>query len=118
MKPRECLAIEPGSAGPRRTSVDWLEDQETIGLAPCLVARRVARLCFRVVVEESCEYALGHPMRPGDRSAIDAKFRALAQGALCPRRTDELLAILRGLATTKKLDELMAALRDVPAASA
>jgi len=54
-------------------------------------------------------------MRPGDRSAIDAKFRELTQGTLCSRRTDELLAVLRGLASARKLDELTAALRAVPA---
>jgi 2-methylcitrate dehydratase len=67
------------------------------------------------VVEESCEYALGHPLRPGDRATIDAKFRRLVGDALGPQRTDSLLDVLRGLASARKLDELTAALRAVPA---
>jgi 2-methylcitrate dehydratase len=60
-------------------------------------------------IEESCEYALGHPMRPGSRAMIDAKFDKLTGGAAALR------AQFRSLAEAAKLDELMAALRAVPA---
>jgi 2-methylcitrate dehydratase len=60
------------------------------------------------VLEESCEYALGHPERPGDRPMIDAKFDRLT-GGNGPLRSE-----LRGLAKAPKLDELMARLRTVP----
>ena len=66
------------------------------------------------VIEETCEYPLGHPMNPPDRTAIDAKFRKLTVPTLGEAGAAAMLAGVRCLASQPNLSELTAGLRAVP----
>jgi 2-methylcitrate dehydratase len=67
------------------------------------------------VIEESCEYPLGHPMNPAGRDAVHAKFLKLTEPVLGDAASVRLLSRLRELAVLPRLDDLMADLRGVAA---
>jgi 2-methylcitrate dehydratase len=67
------------------------------------------------VMEEACEYPLGHPMNPAGRDSVYAKFSKLTEPVLGGAGSKRLLSRLRNLADLPRLDDLMADLRGVPA---
>lgn len=68
------------------------------------------------VIEEACEYPLGHPLNPDPegREAVYAKFRKLTEPVLGGTASARLLSRLRRLAGLPHVNELMSDLRDVP----
>jgi 2-methylcitrate dehydratase len=66
------------------------------------------------IIEEVCEYPLGHPMNPAPRDAVHAKFRKLTEPVLGGDGSATLLSQLKDLAVVPRLDELMSNLRSVP----
>lgn len=66
------------------------------------------------VIEESCEYALGHYLNPAPKEAVVTKFRALTEPELGGAASATLLSQLRDLAVVPRLDDLMSTLRNVP----
>jgi 2-methylcitrate dehydratase len=67
------------------------------------------------VIEETCEYPLGHPMNPAGRDAVHEKFLKLTEPVLGGVASARLLSRLRELAVLPRLDDLMADLRGVAA---
>jgi 2-methylcitrate dehydratase len=70
------------------------------------------------VIDETCEYPVGHPLNPAgppSREAVYAKFRKLTEPTLGGSASATLLSRLRDLAVVPRLDDLMSALRSVPA---
>jgi 2-methylcitrate dehydratase len=66
------------------------------------------------VIEETCEYPLGHPLNPARRDAVYAKFLKLTEPVLGGAASARLLSRLRELAAVPRLDDLMSDLRNVP----
>lgn len=70
------------------------------------------------VIDETCEYPVGHPMHPAgppSRDAVYAKFTKLTEPVLGGAASARLLSRLRELPALPRLDDLMADLRSVPA---
>lgn len=71
------------------------------------------------VIEESCEYPVGHPLNPATsqlgRAAVHEKFRKLAEPVLGGAASATLLSRLCDLAAMPDLKDLTARLRAVPA---
>jgi 2-methylcitrate dehydratase len=66
------------------------------------------------VIEEACEYPLGHPMNPAGREAVYAKFRKLTEPVLGGTASATLLSRLRDLKAAPSLADIAADLRAVP----
>lgn len=66
------------------------------------------------VLEETCEFAPGHPENPASPAAIEAKFRRLTADVLDDAAARRLLSLLGDLPVLADLDDLTAALRAVP----
>lgn len=100
---------------PLMQKISVIEDPATRGRFP---ARQPVRITITLndgrILEESCEFASGHPMNPAGAEAIDAKFRRLAGGLLGAPGAARLLSLLRRLDRMPDLVELTAVLRAVP----
>ena len=64
-------------------------------------------------IEETCEYALGHAMRPATRAHLDAKFMGLVEPVTGRGAAEKLLTQIRRLPTMTDVSELTASLRAI-----
>jgi 2-methylcitrate dehydratase len=64
-------------------------------------------------IEETCEYALGHAMRPATRAHLDAKFMGLVEPVTGHDAAEKLLAQIRRLPAMADVSELTASLRAI-----
>ncbi|MAF48094.1 MAG: MmgE/PrpD family protein [Rhodospirillales bacterium] len=83
--------------------------------APRQPVRFTIRLGSGEVIEESCEYPFGHPMRPAGSDMVSEKFLKLAGRVVDGDAAAEMLALLRRLENMPDFGELTAAMRNLPA---
>ena len=64
-------------------------------------------------LDERCEYAIGHAMRPGTRAQLDEKFFGLVEPVIGRSMADRILTQIRNLAAMGDVSELTASLRAI-----
>ncbi|MDA0239567.1 MAG: MmgE/PrpD family protein [Proteobacteria bacterium] len=65
------------------------------------------------VIEEGCEYPVGHPLNPPDIEAVDEKFKRLCAGKLDSVQTAEINTVIREIEAAPDLSALTAAFRAI-----
>lgn len=83
--------------------------------APRQPVRFTIRLKGGEVIEETCEYPFGHPMRPAGSDLVSEKFLKLAGRVVDGDAAAEMLSDLRRLENMPDFGELTAAMRTLPA---
>lgn len=75
--------------------------------------RTIVTLKGGKTIEDNCEYAIGHAMRPGTRAQLDEKFMSQVEPISGSDKAAKLLAQIRSLASMRDVSELTASLRTI-----